>query len=118
MNKEYLPVVCIELTRDNRWSSQSINTVAQHVAVNARHFLKEVNAMRSYCVAVWDMNTLPRIFENGRRVIDHALCKKMFELGRIYKMLYFATFTDEVLFNIPQGDDPVNGFWGRGRFTH
>ncbi|KAF9110342.1 DIP2 disco-interacting protein 2 C, partial [Mortierella sp. AM989] len=113
VNKEYLPVVCIELTRDNRWSSQSINTVAQHVAVNARHFLKEVNAMRSYCVAVWDMNTLPRIFENGRRVIDHALCKKMFELGRIYKMLYFATFTDEVLFNIPQGDDPVNGFWGR-----
>ncbi|KAF9998216.1 DIP2 disco-interacting protein 2 C, partial [Entomortierella chlamydospora] len=113
VNKEYLPVVCIELTRDNKWSGQSINTVAQHVAINARHYLKEVNAMRSYCVAVWDINTLPRILENGRRVIDHALCKKMFELGRIYKMLYFATFTDEVLFNITQGDDPVNGFWSR-----
>ncbi|KAF9403058.1 hypothetical protein BGX21_007363 [Mortierella sp. AD011] len=95
------------------WSGQSINTVAQHVAINARHYLKEVNTMRSYCVAVWDINTLPRILENGRRVIDHALCKKMFELGRIYKMLYFATFTDEVLFNITQGDDPVNGFWSR-----
>ncbi|KAF9355344.1 hypothetical protein BGX26_006687 [Mortierella sp. AD094] len=113
VNKEFLPVVCIELTRDNRWSGQSINTVAQHVAINARHYLKEVNAIRSYCVAVWDMNTLPRMFENGRRVIDHALCKKMFELGRIYKMLYFATFTDEVLFNITRGDDPVNGFWSR-----
>ncbi|KAF8985955.1 hypothetical protein BGZ46_000041 [Entomortierella lignicola] len=113
VNKEYLPVVCIELVRDNRWNGQNINTVAQHVAVNARHFLKEINALRSYCVAVWDMNRLPRIFENGRRVIDHALCKKMFELGRIYKMLYFATFTDEVLFNIPRGDDPANGFWSR-----
>lgn len=89
--------------------------MAQHVAINARHVLKEVNALRSYCIAVWDMNTLPRIFENGRRVVDHALTKKMFELGRIFKILYFATFTDDVLFNIPRGDDPTNGFWSRGK---
>ncbi|KAF8932525.1 hypothetical protein BGZ58_007013 [Dissophora ornata] len=113
VNKEFLPVVCIELTRDSKWNGQSINAVAQHVAINARHYLKEVNALRSYCVAVWDTNMLPRIFQNGRRVVDHALCKKMFELGRIYRMLYFATFTDDVLFNIPRGDDPVNGFWSR-----
>ncbi|KAF9933585.1 hypothetical protein BGZ67_004194 [Mortierella alpina] len=113
VNKEYLPVVCIELSKESRSSGQPLNTVAQHVAINARHVLKEVNALRSYCVAVWDMNTLPRIFENGRRVVDHALTKKMFELGRIFKILYFATFTDDVLFNIPRGDDPTNGFWSR-----
>ncbi|KAF9947186.1 hypothetical protein BGZ72_010800 [Mortierella alpina] len=113
VNKEYLPVVCIELSKESRSNGQPLNTVAQHVAINARHVLKEVNALRSYCVAVWDMNTLPRIFENGRRVVDHALTKKMFELGRIFKILYFATFTDDVLFNIPRGDDPTNGFWSR-----
>ncbi|KAG0366978.1 hypothetical protein BGZ54_004599 [Gamsiella multidivaricata] len=113
VNKEYLPVVCIELSRDSRWNGQSTNTVALHIATNARHILKEVNALRSYCVAVWDVNTLPRIFENGRRVVDHALCKKMFELGRIYRMLYFGTFTEDVMFNIPRGDDIVNGFWSR-----
>ncbi|KAF9433948.1 hypothetical protein BGZ76_008786 [Entomortierella beljakovae] len=113
VNGEYLPVVCIELIRDGRWNGQNLNTVAQHIAVNSRHFLREVNGLRSYCVAVWDENTLPRLFDNGRRVVDHALCKRMFELGRIYKMLYFGTFTDDVLFNIPRGDDIVNGFWSR-----
>ncbi|KAG0263655.1 hypothetical protein BG011_008370 [Mortierella polycephala] len=113
VNKEYLPVVCIELTKETRSNAQPINTVAQYVAVNTRHILRGVNALRSYCIAVWDTNTLPRIFENGRRVIDHALCKKMFELGRIFKILYFATFTEDVLFNIPKGDDPINGFWSR-----
>ncbi|KAG0327642.1 hypothetical protein BGZ99_007223 [Dissophora globulifera] len=113
VNKEHLPVVCIELSRDCRWHGQSINAVAQQVAVNSRHYLKEVNGLRSFSVAVWDTNTLPRIFQNGWRVIDHALCKKMFELGRIYKMLYFATYTEDVLFNVPYGDDIVNGFWSR-----
>ncbi|KAI1317649.1 hypothetical protein EDD11_008077 [Mortierella claussenii] len=113
VNKEYLPVVCLELSRGSRSGGQSINTVAQHVAINARYAIQNINALRSYCLAVWDINALPRMFENGRRVIDHALCKKMFELGRIYKMLYFATFTDDVLFNIPRGDDPVDGFWSR-----
>ncbi|KAG0219815.1 hypothetical protein B0O80DRAFT_489031 [Mortierella sp. GBAus27b] len=113
VNNEYMPIVCIELTRDSRWNGQSMNTVAQHVAINSRHVLQDVNGLRSYCMAVWDVNTLPRIFENGRRIIDHALTKKMFELGRIYKMLYFATFTDDVVFNVPRGDDTVNGFWSR-----
>jgi len=63
------------------------------------------------------MNALPRKFQNGRRVIDHTLCKVMFEMGRIYKLLYFATFTDDVLFNIPRGDDLVNGFWSRGKIS-
>lgn len=105
----------MELSRDSRWNGQSMNTIAQHVAINSRYVLHEVNGLRSYCVAVWDVNTLPRMFENGRRVIDHALTKKMFELGRIFKMLYFATFTDDVIFNIPRGDDTVNGFWSRGK---
>ncbi|KAF9190185.1 hypothetical protein BGZ51_008888 [Haplosporangium sp. Z 767] len=113
VNKEYLPVVCIELIKDIRSNGQPINTVAQYVAINTQHILREVNTLRSYCIAVWDTNTLPRIFENGRRVIDHALCKKMFELGRIFKILYFATFTEDVLFNVPKGDDPLNGFWSR-----
>ncbi|KAF9129664.1 hypothetical protein BGW39_003957 [Mortierella sp. 14UC] len=113
VNKDYLPIVCIEITKESRASGQPINTVAQQVAINARYILQEVNALRSYCVAVWDMNALPRMFQNGRRVVDHALCKVMFEMGRIYKLLYFATFTDDVLFNVPRGDDLVNGFWSR-----
>ncbi|KAG0269109.1 hypothetical protein BGZ95_002195, partial [Linnemannia exigua] len=113
VNKDYLPVICIEITKESRANGQPINTVAQQVAINARYILQEVNALRSYCVAVWDMNALPRVFQNGRRVVDHALCKVMFEMGRIYKLLYFATFTDDVLFNVPRGDDLVNGFWSR-----
>ncbi|KAF9107084.1 hypothetical protein BGX29_007446 [Mortierella sp. GBA35] len=113
VNKDYLPVVCIELTKESRANGQPINTVAQQVAINARYILQEVNGLRSYCVAVWDMNALPRMFQNGRRVVDHALCKVMFEMGRIYKLLYFATFTDDVIFNVPRGDDPLNGFWSR-----
>ncbi|KAK3842203.1 MAG: hypothetical protein J3R72DRAFT_368260 [Linnemannia gamsii] len=113
VNKDYLPVICIEITKESRANGQPINTVAQQVAINARYILQEVNALRSYCVAVWDMNALPRMFQNGRRVVDHALCKVMFEMGRIYKLLYFATFTDDVLFNVPRGDDLVNGFWSR-----
>ncbi|KAF8942567.1 hypothetical protein BGZ47_006345 [Haplosporangium gracile] len=113
VNKDYLPVICIEITKESRANGQPINTVAQHVAINARYILQEVNALRSYCVAVWDMNALPRIFKNGRRVVDHTLCKVMFTMGRIYKLLYFATFTDDVLFNIPRGDDLGNGFWSR-----
>ncbi|KAG9067388.1 hypothetical protein KI688_012171 [Linnemannia hyalina] len=113
VNKDFLPVICIEITKESRANGQPINTVAQQVAINARYILQEVNALRSYCIAVWDMNALPRIFKNGRRVVDHALCKVMFTMGRIYKLLYFATFTDDVLFNVPQGDDLANGFWSR-----
>ncbi|KAK5810007.1 hypothetical protein F5H01DRAFT_415049 [Linnemannia elongata] len=113
VNKDYLPVICIEITKESRANGQPINTVAQQVAINTRYILQEVNALRSYCIAVWDMNALPRIFKNGRRVVDHALCKVMFTMGRIYKLLYFATFTDDVLFNIPRGDDLGNGFWSR-----
>ncbi|KAF9141798.1 hypothetical protein BGX30_004092 [Mortierella sp. GBA39] len=113
VNKDFLPVICIEITKESRANGQAINTVAQQVAINARFILQEVNALRSYCIAVWDMNALPRIFKNGRRVVDHALCKVMFTMGRIYKLLYFATFTDDVLFNVPQGDDLGNGFWSR-----
>ncbi|KAF9920557.1 hypothetical protein FBU30_009600 [Linnemannia zychae] len=108
VNKDYLPVICIEISKESRANGQPINSVAQQVAINARYILQEVNGLRSYCVAVWDQNTLPRMFKSGRRVIDHALCKMMFEMGRIYKLLYFATFTDDVVFNIPRGDDPVN----------
>lgn len=115
VNKDYLPVICIEITKESRANGQAINTVAQQVAINARYILQEVNALRSYCIAVWDMNALPRIFKNGRRVVDHTLCKVMFTMGRIYKLLYFATFTDDVLFNVPQGDDLGNGFWSRGK---
>jgi hypothetical protein len=114
VNKDFLPVICIEITKESRANGLPINTVAQQVAINARYILQEVNALRSYCIAVWDMNALPRIFKNGRRVVDHALCKVMFTMGRIYKLLYFATFTDDVLFNVPRGDDLGNGFWSRG----
>ncbi|KAG0293330.1 hypothetical protein BGZ96_002985 [Linnemannia gamsii] len=113
VNNDFLPVICIEITKESRANGLPINTVAQQVAINARYILQEVNALRSYCVAVWDMNALPRIFKNGRRVVDHALCKVMFTMGRIYKLLYFATFTDDILFNVPRGDDLGNGFWSR-----
>ncbi|KAG0349618.1 hypothetical protein BG004_000024 [Podila humilis] len=113
VNGEFLPVICIELSKECRLASQTIGTIAHNVAINAHHVLKERNGLRPYCIAVWEANTLPRMFENGRRVIDHALCKKMFELGRIFKILHFSTFIGNVMFNIPHGDDLPNGFWSR-----
>ncbi|KAG0093594.1 hypothetical protein BGZ93_007821, partial [Podila epicladia] len=113
VNNEFLPVVCIELSKECRLATQPLGAIAQNVAINSHHALKDLNGLRAYCIAVWEANTLPRMFENGRRVIDHALCKKMFELGRIFKILYFSTFIGDVMFNIPHGDDLVNGFWSR-----
>ncbi|KAG0357767.1 hypothetical protein BG005_003127 [Podila minutissima] len=113
VNNEFLPVVCIELSKECRLAAQPLGAIAQNVAINSHHALKDLNGLRAYCIAVWEANTLPRMFENGRRVIDHALCKKMFELGRIFKILYFSTFIGDVMFNIPHGDDLANGFWSR-----
>ncbi|KAG0029987.1 hypothetical protein BGZ81_003203 [Podila clonocystis] len=113
VNNEFLPVVCIELSKECRLATQPLGAIAQNVAINSHHALKDLNGLRAYCIAVWEANTLPRMFENGRRVIDHALCKKMFELGRIFKILYFSTFIGDVMFNIPHGDDLANGFWSR-----
>ncbi|KAF9215975.1 hypothetical protein BGZ59_011462 [Podila verticillata] len=113
VNNEFLPVICIELSKECRLAAQPLGAIAQNVAINAHHILKDLNGLRAYCIAVWEANTLPRMFENGRRVIDHALCKKMFELGRIFKILYFSTFIADVMFNIPIGDDVANGFWSR-----
>lgn len=108
-------MVCIELSKECRLAAQPLGAIAQNVAINSHHALKDLNGLRAYCIAVWEANTLPRMFENGRRVIDHALCKKMFELGRIFKILYFSTFIGDVMFNIPHGDDLANGFWSRGK---
>ncbi|KAF9417580.1 hypothetical protein BGZ94_009925 [Podila epigama] len=113
VNNEFLPVICIELSKECRLAAQPIGAIAQSVAINARKVLKEVNGLRAYCIAVWEANTLPKMYENGRRVIDHALCKRMFELGRIFKILYFSTFIGDVVLNIPRGDDLIGGFWSR-----
>ncbi|KAG0231817.1 hypothetical protein BGW41_002088 [Actinomortierella wolfii] len=111
VNKEYLPVICIEMAKDPSCTNPSAR--AKTIARTVVDVLTEVNGLRSYCVAVWEPNELPRVLSNGRRVLDLAVTKRLFELGRIPHMLHLITFTDGVVLNLPQGDDPVAGVWSR-----
>ncbi|KAF9970248.1 hypothetical protein BGZ73_007082, partial [Actinomortierella ambigua] len=111
VNNEHLPVVCIEIAKDPACTNPSAR--AKAIGQTAADTLTDVNGLRSYCIAVWEPNELPRILSNGRRVLDLALTKRMFELGRIPHMLYLATYTDGVILNLPHGDDPIGGVWGQ-----
>lgn len=69
------------------------------------------HGLRLYTISICAQGSLPRVWKNGKKLINSITCKKYFEYGRL-QVLHVKTCALDAVFNIPIGEDMVAGIWG------
>ncbi|GBC03878.1 hypothetical protein RclHR1_05380015 [Rhizophagus clarus] len=69
------------------------------------------HGLRLYTISICAQGSLPRVWKNGKKLINSITCKKYFEYGRL-QVLHVKTCALDTVFNIPIGEDTVAGIWG------
>jgi hypothetical protein len=73
------------------------------------------HGLRLYTISICAQGSLPRVWKNGKKLINNITCKKYFEYGRL-QVLHVKTCALDTVFNIPIGEDTVAGIWGPSKF--
>ncbi|KAF8943409.1 hypothetical protein BGZ47_005435, partial [Haplosporangium gracile] len=105
VNREHVPVICAETSRSHQRGD--VIKLAKYV----RQVMLDYYGLAVYCVAIAVPGSLPRTLHHGKVQIHPVVCQKMLELGQL-ALAYVWTLTEDVLLNLPVGDDIVGGIWG------
>ena len=107
VNDEHLPVLIAESSLEKgalpALADQIINTLYVH------------QGLRLYCSMICPVDSLPRTWRNGKKLVNSLLCRKGLEEGRL-KVLYLKFNLEGSVKNIPMGEDIVGGIWSESEY--
>ena len=107
VNDEYLPVLIAESSLEEgalpALADQIINTLYAY------------QGLRLYCSMICPVDSLPRTWRNGKKLVNSLLCRKGLEEGRL-KVLYLKFNLEGSVKNIPMGEDIVGGIWSESEY--
>ncbi|OAQ29310.1 acetyl-CoA synthetase-like protein [Linnemannia elongata AG-77] len=105
VNKEHVPVICAETPRAHQRAD------AVRLADYIRQAMLDYHGLSLYCIAIAVPGSLPRALRHGKSRIHPIVCRKMLESGQL-ALTYLWTSTEDILLNLPVGDDVAGGIWG------
>ncbi|KAF9537836.1 hypothetical protein EC957_007575 [Mortierella hygrophila] len=105
VNKEHVPVICAESPQAHQRAD------AVKLAEYVRQAILDYHGLPLYCIAIAAPGSLPRTLHHGKSRIHPVVCRKMLESGQL-ALAYLWTSTEDILLNLPVGDDVAGGIWG------
>ncbi|CAG8592256.1 10767_t:CDS:2, partial [Cetraspora pellucida] len=73
--------------------------------------IDSIHGLKLYCVSICQLGSLPRIWKNGKKLLNPMLCKKAFEFGKLSVMHVRMNVIDTII-DLPIGEDIITGVWG------